>query len=84
MGGRGWGVAALALLPVLYVLSSGPTQTVAFRRHVTHHIDSGRVQARAVTDMGAWWPIVYAPLIWAEDQSWGGPLVWYWKLFPIR
>ena len=31
-----------------------------------------------------WWYRTYAPLFWASRQSWGGPIVEYWSLFPIR
>ena len=82
--GRGW-VAAAVALPFMYLLSSGPMQTVAFRRHVSYITDSrGRVVAGARIDPGRWWPKVYAPLWRAADESWGRPLEWYWDLFPIR
>jgi hypothetical protein len=82
-----WMVALLVGLPLLYVLSSGPMQTVAFRCHVTHSPDpagSRAMIAESAVDPGVWWPTFYAPLWWAADQPWGEPLTWYWELFPIR
>ncbi|HEY3967384.1 MAG TPA: hypothetical protein VGM05_22680 [Planctomycetaceae bacterium] len=38
----------------------------------------------SVTDYGERWPMVYRPLAWASEQSWGAPILWYWSLFPIR
>ncbi len=35
-------------------------------------------------DYGKWWPMVYRPLVWASEQSWGAPIKWYWEQFPIR
>ncbi len=70
---------------LLYVLSSGPMQTLAFRK-VTLHFKappgSGPVKVTSF-DHGVWWPTIYAPLTWAVDQEWGKPLAWYWSLFPI-
>jgi hypothetical protein len=37
-----------------------------------------------VIDYGKWWPMVYRPLVWASEQSWGAPIKWYWEQFPIR
>jgi hypothetical protein len=83
-----WIAALLIGLPVLYVLSSGPTQTVAFRSHVSYlpvlaSSGPGSMAAVSDIDMGRWWPGVYAPLLWVSEQSWGDPLNWYWALFPI-
>jgi hypothetical protein len=79
-----WVLVAVIAMPLVYVLSSGPMQTATFRRYVTHHRTApGRVQARAAIDPGHLWPKVYAPLIWASDQTWGDALNSYWRLFPI-
>jgi len=81
-----WIAALLIGLPTLYVLSSGPMQTLAFRsRTVTFSVpaDSLIGAAETVFDQGAWWPKIYAPLIWVVDQEWGEPIAWYWRLFPI-
>ncbi len=32
----------------------------------------------------AWWPRVYAPLVWLSRHSWGAWLGDYWGLFPVR
>lgn len=80
-----WFGVAMAILPVLYVLSSGPMQTVAFRGHVTQVGSApGPIGVDLNIDPGTWWPRVYAPLLWASDKSWGEPINWYWSLFPIR
>ncbi len=80
-----WIVAVLVGLPVLYVLSSGPMQTVAFRRYTAHAVGGSRIgHSLTATKRGDWWPKVYAPLLWAADQSWGKPVKWYWRKFPIR
>jgi hypothetical protein len=80
-----WIVALLIGLPVLYVVSSGPMQTVAFRAHVSYLPVLGSTSMAGVSDidMGRWWPSLYAPLLWVSEQSWGEPLNWYWGLFPI-
>jgi hypothetical protein len=80
---------ALAVMPVLYVLSSGPMTIVAFRTRVTHtstSLPSGTpaVQASSETSLGKWFPIAYAPLIVAAEQGWGDSVFWYWELFPNR
>src|ERR1700688_4387891 len=63
-----WPAVALAIMPVLYVLSSGPMKIVASRTRVTHtstSIPNGTpaVQASSETSLGKWFPIAYAPLI---------------------
>jgi hypothetical protein len=77
-----WIVALLIAMPVLYVLSSGPTRTVAF------HESSARTSDTSVSftffAADEWWLNLYDPLIWVSQQSWGEPLNWYWERFPLR
>src|SRR5262245_26756844 len=80
--------AVVISMPLLYVLSSGPMQTVAFRRHTTstptlNSYGNNSVGTQSTVDLGQWWPIAFAPLLRASEQSWGKPLNWYWRLFPI-
>lgn len=76
--------AALVGLSVLYVLSSGPMQCVAFRSRRTHVNElSGPGMMIETIETGFWWPAAYAPLLWASEQSWGDVVNWYWRLFPI-
>jgi hypothetical protein len=77
-------VAAIAV-PVLYVLSSGPALSFAFTWHqpTVHDEGDGDLGVTINLDEGPWWPVVYAPLQWASEQSWGEWLCWYWELFPI-
>jgi hypothetical protein len=35
-------------------------------------------------ERAAWWPTVYAPLLWMCRHSWGTWLSNYWSLFPVR
>jgi hypothetical protein len=82
-----WIVALLIGLPVVYVASSGPTQSLAFRsRIVTIPVppDSLIGYAEIVVDQGRGWPRVYAPLLWASEEPWGEVLENYWALFPIQ
>lgn len=80
-----WTAVGLAGLFILYVLSSGPMQMVAFKSHqTTVQPGNGPVQATVAIDCGAWWPAVYAPLVWASQHAWAEPLFWYWDLFPIQ
>jgi hypothetical protein len=75
----------LVVLSVLYVLSSGPMQCVAFRAHRTHVNEIGGPGMMIETiETGFWWPAAYAPLLWASEQPWGEVVNWYWGLFPIR
>ena len=80
-----WIVALLIGLPVLYVLSSGPLRTVAFRdRPILLSEQRFTSSSTRVIDRGPWWPIVYAPLVWASNEPWGERLQFYWHCFPIR
>jgi hypothetical protein len=80
-----WIASLLIGVPILYVVSSGPMQTVAFRNRITKfQEDPDHVTMRSYVDIGAFWPKAFAPLIWASEQSWGEPLNWYWGVFPVR
>lgn len=74
-----------AVLCVLYILSSGPALTLAFTWHQPTVKDNGDGDLGVTInlDEGPWWPVVYAPLQWVSEQSWGDWLCWYWELFPI-
>jgi hypothetical protein len=80
---------AMAILPVLYALSSGPMKMITWHKRVTvtptilPDGTSGN-QASTKTDFGEWFSIAYAPLVWAfcYGESWGEPVNWYWELFP--
>jgi hypothetical protein len=78
-------IIVAVVLPLLYVLSSGPTQSLAFTYgHVTYDDDGlGNVGVSVELDQGVWWPKVYAPLMWIAEQSWGDWLCSYWQLFPV-
>jgi hypothetical protein len=69
----------------LYVLSSGPALSLAFtwRQPTVNDDGQGELGVTVNLDEGPWWPVVYAPLQWVSEQSWGDWLVWYWELFPI-
>lgn len=71
-------IGALAILGVLYVLSSGPAQSMAFSIRLATTSSGAQVQ---VFDAG-WWPTVYRPVWWAIQQPWGGPVKDYLRLFP--
>jgi hypothetical protein len=77
-------IAAVAI-PVLYVLSSGPALSYAFTWHqpTLHDDGDGNLGVTINLDEGPWWPVVYAPLQWVSEQSWGEWLCSYWGLFPI-
>jgi hypothetical protein len=82
--GRRFLVMAIAV-PLLYVLSSGPALSLAFTWHQPTVQDNGDGDLGVTInlDEGPWWPVVYAPLQWVSEQSWGDWLCWYWELFPI-
>jgi hypothetical protein len=81
---------AMAIVPLLYVLSSGPAKTLAFHGHttVTQTAPGGPMAAEMTLTISDWWLQVYAPLWWVSEQcsvhSWTDPLDLYWGLFPIR
>jgi hypothetical protein len=63
-----WTAVAVVALPVLYVLSSGPTQMLAFKR--TQITIQWPTKPDKVLDVyedqqGEWWNRLYAPLIWS-------------------
>jgi hypothetical protein len=77
-------VAAIAL-SLIYVLSSGPTQMLAFTWDHARYEDDGDGNFELSVDVhqGPWWPTVYAPLQWMSEQSWGEWIWSYWQLFRI-
>jgi hypothetical protein len=84
-----WTAVVAVVLPLIYLLSSGPMTIVAFRRHVKHQetvLPDGTtaVTATSETILGTWFYVTYAPLLWASEQSWGDGVFWYWELFPNR
>ena len=82
-----WIAALLFGLPVLYVLSSGPSQMLACRHRFDYSIPGGgfgQPVEKRVTDRGRWWPKLYAPLIWFSEKRLGEPINRYWGLFPIK
>lgn len=84
-----WTAAALALAPVLYVLSSGPLTTIAFstrrgKESLVLPDGTTRVGVTVELSLGTWFPIAYAPLLWASEHEWGDFIFSYWELFPHR
>jgi hypothetical protein len=78
---------ALAVTPLLYVLSSGPISMVAFHSRVVHvptamPDGSSVVTATSETELSRWFAIAYAPLFWATEQGAWDVLFSYWMLFP--
>lgn len=73
------------LLPLFYVLGSGPTRPLAFRDRLAYKTRPGASgPALYITrEQSAVWTIVYAPLSWASQEPWGKPIRSYWALFPI-
>ena len=83
-----WTVAVLVVVPVLYVLSSGPMRSLAFRSIPLRNLDGTTDHSMGgpvlIRDEGMCWPIAYAPLVWVSEQPWGESAIsWYWDLFPI-
>jgi hypothetical protein len=78
-------LAIASALFLLYVLSSGPALSLAFTWHqpTVHDNGDGDLGVTINLDEGPWWPVVYAPLQWVSEQSWGDSLCWYWEFFPI-
>jgi len=82
-----WTALALAIVPLLYVLSSGPLSMVAFHFRVVHSPTvlpdgSSVVTATSEMDVSRWFPIAYAPMFWASEQVAGDVVFSYWMLFP--
>jgi hypothetical protein len=75
---------AAVVVPLFYVLSSGPMASLAFSRDVwIHPIGDNADVAEVITHRGMWWPKIYAPLLWMTDYSWGTAIRSYWNLFPV-
>jgi hypothetical protein len=84
-----WTALALAITPLLYGLSSGPLTIVAFSTRLKQEsvmLPDGttRVGVTGETSLGTWFPIAYAPLLWASEQEWGDLVFGYWEFFPSR
>jgi hypothetical protein len=84
-----WTAVALAIMPALYILSSGPMTIVGFRTRVKHTSTilpngTSAIQASSETSLGKWFSIAYAPLVLAAEQAWGDSVFSYWELFPNR
>jgi hypothetical protein len=71
-----------AVFAILYVLSSGPTQPLAYTLHRETVREGGREVIEDTILVTPWWRTVYAPLIWESTQPSGWWLSWYWSLFP--
>jgi hypothetical protein len=72
------------VLALLYVLSSGPTQPLAYVSHHETIQGGGRDVVFHSTEIKSqWWQTVYAPLVWESNQPCGWWLELYWDLFPI-
>lgn len=83
---RAFWVLVVVLLPVFYVLSSGPMRMLAFRQKVVYELYGTRFSppttiatANRATTI---WVTVYRPLVLIGGQQYGEPLRWYWNLFP--
>lgn len=71
-----WATVLLVALPILYVLSSGPMALIAYETRIYK-------DGQSVTSLQDWWPMAYRPLVFvAQKTPCGGPLRWYWDLFP--
>ena len=82
-----WTAVALAVMPMMYILSSGPMTMVAVQSRVTHTPTvlpdgTSAVTASSETSFGLWFPIAYAPLFWGSEQAGSDALFMYWMLFP--
>jgi hypothetical protein len=70
------------LMPLLYVLSSGPMHGMAFRNaSIIGYDPDGTILLSEPDD---WWPKVCAPLVWASERSWGNPLKRYWAFIESK
>ena len=82
-----WTALALAMIPALYILSSGPMSMIGFEsvvRHTPTVLPDGKTVTRASGETGisTWFPMAYAPLFWATEYAGGGFVFQYWMLFP--
>ncbi len=78
---------ALAVAPLLYILSSGPVAMIVFQSRVTTAqttLPNGAPVAAATSEIsfGKWFPIAYAPLFWASERAESDAIFTYWLLFP--
>lgn len=72
------------MLPLLYVVSSGPTMTLLWTVRYNRTVDGwGRSRVNEVHEAGTVWPRIYRPLSWASNHWWGEWLDDYWRLFPV-
>jgi hypothetical protein len=82
-----WIAAVLIGLPVLYLLSSGPSRSLLIQKRIVIPVGPRGVTLwigpTVVVEDGNW-KTIYSPLDWAATQTFGAPLRWYWNLFPIR
>jgi hypothetical protein len=78
-----WIVALLIGLPVLYVLSSGPAQTILIGQPRFSPFKPFSVHRYYASRKMHGWDTIYAPLILASHKNLGEPLRRYWRLFPI-
>ena len=80
-----WTAGVVVALPILYVLSSGPMQTLLIRRN-TIYSASGTVitQSIGLEPKVFSWSKLYRPLTRVSESELGAPLIWYWALFPLR
>lgn len=78
---------AIAVLAVLYVLSSGPTRLTAVYQDETMESVLFVVgpdpfpEPQPLDAIKPWWKTAYGPLVWASKHELGGPIRWYWDLF---
>jgi hypothetical protein len=82
-----WIVALLIGLSFVYVMSSGPSQTLACRYRFEYSIlggGFGQPTEQRILDRGRWWPKIFAPLVWAAEKKWGEPVNRYWGRFPVK
>lgn len=80
-----WSAAAVLLLPMLYVLSSGLTIPVAQRIRVEQfELMKGYPVTRKTNETDQWWLTVYGPLIRICGHRWAKPLLWYWQQFSLH
>lgn len=79
-----WLIAGL-ILPVLYVMSSGPTFSMALSAgQVKYEKVAGtdgteRLAATIEISPSPWWQVAYAPLVLASGTTWGEPIASYWE-----
>jgi hypothetical protein len=82
-----WTAVALAIVPVLYTLSSGPMSMIGFEsvvRHTPTVLPDGTsvMTASSETGISPWFQMTYAPLFCASEYGGGDSVFQYWLLFP--